>query len=66
MPKLQSASSLTLVEALIATADRQLWERYCRIAAELEDDRTAAPVYALGSLEAQRQLAEPHTRAEQP
>ena len=65
MPELPLASPLPLLEALIATADPLLWGRYCRLAAQLENDGAAAPVYALGSLEAQRQ-EEPPTRAEPP
>lgn len=44
----------TLVEALIATADRRLWARFCRLAAALEAGGAPPPVYAAGSLEWQR------------
>jgi hypothetical protein len=50
---------LTLVEALIASADPELWARYCRLAAELEARPAEAPVYARGSVEWQRQQNQP-------
>ena len=45
----------TLAEALIASADRRLWVRYCRLAAALDGGGAVPPVYAVGSLEWQRQ-----------
>jgi hypothetical protein len=47
--------ALTLVEALIDGADPGLWRRYCLLTAELEGRPKVAPVYALGSVEWQRQ-----------
>jgi hypothetical protein len=45
-------SVLSLIDALVATADRQAWARYCRLAAELEGgDAATDPVYAVGSVE---------------
>jgi hypothetical protein len=49
---------LTLVEALVATAEPQLWKRYCRLAVGLAGDASAATaglVFAVGSVEWQRQ-----------
>jgi hypothetical protein len=51
----QAERGSSLTEALIATADRRLWARYCRLAAALEDDGKAPAVHAVGSLEWQRQ-----------
>lgn len=50
-------SVLTLTEALIATADQPLWQRYCRLAAELTGASAAPvePTFAIGSMEWQRQ-----------
>jgi hypothetical protein len=63
-PDLEPPPVLTLLDALIAGADRELWARYCGLAAELEG-RPAAPTPAPGSLEWQRQQAQP-TAAEAP
>jgi len=66
LPETPPGSIATMIEALIATADRQLWARYCRLVAELEDGgRDATPVYAIGSLEAQQQAQRP-ARGQQP
>jgi hypothetical protein len=47
---------LTLIEALMATADQPLWQRYCRLAAEMTGDGAPAePTFAVGSVEWQRQ-----------
>lgn len=51
-------SILTLSEALIATAEPQLWKRYCRLAVDLSGNASATavePVFAVGSVEWQRQ-----------
>ncbi|MGA8380091.1 MAG: hypothetical protein WB710_03060, partial [Stellaceae bacterium] len=48
-------TGLSLLEALIADADRQLWAGYCRLAAELDGRPAPAPVHAPGSVEWQRQ-----------
>ncbi len=48
-------AGLSLLEALIADADRQLWAGYCRLAAELDGRPAPAPVHAPGSVEWQRQ-----------
>jgi len=62
---LDPSSVLTLTDALIALADRQLWQRYCRLAAELEGGGAGqAPVYARGSVEWQRQQDQPLAQAE--
>src|SRR5271165_2800944 len=56
MAELTRGSGLTLIEALIATADPPLWQRYCRLAAELSGAGAAqAAVFAIGSVEWQRQ-----------
>jgi hypothetical protein len=56
----ETASTLTLVEALAATADPALWQRYCRLAGALENPGAEeSPVYAAGSLEWRRQQEEP-------
>ena len=66
LPETLPGSIATMIEALIAIADRQLWARYCRLVAELEDGgRDATPVYAIGSLEAQQQAQRP-ARGRQP
>jgi hypothetical protein len=54
---------MTLVEALAAIAEPGIWQRYCRLAAALEQPAAgrAAPVYAVGSVEWQRQREEPAT-----
>jgi hypothetical protein len=44
-----------LVEALIDSADAQLWRRFCSLAAELAGSPGAALVYAPGSIEWQAQ-----------
>jgi hypothetical protein len=54
-----AASVLTLAEALIASADPELWARYCRFAAELEARPSVEPAPAPGSLEWQRQQDQP-------
>lgn len=58
MVELQSGSGLSLMEALVATADRRIWARYCRAAAEIEG-RAAEPVFAVGSVEWRRQQEAP-------
>jgi hypothetical protein len=51
-----AGSTSNLAEALITTADRQLWARYCRLSAALEGIGRAAPrVCAVGSVEWQEQ-----------
>ncbi|HXC92250.1 MAG TPA: hypothetical protein VNV18_18965 [Stellaceae bacterium] len=57
MPSSDPSPISTLADALVALADRQLWRRYCRVAAALERgaEADAAPVYAPGSVEWQRQ-----------
>jgi hypothetical protein len=52
---------MSLVEALAATAEPELWQRYCRLAAALENHSGGrlAPVYAAGSVEWQRQQDAP-------
>jgi hypothetical protein len=54
---------MTLVEALAAIAEPGMWQRYCRLAAALEQPAAgrAAPVYAVGSVEWQHQQEEPVT-----
>ena len=48
-------SVLTLTEALIATADQPLWQRYCRLAAALAGATAPVePTFAIGSVEWQR------------
>ncbi len=49
------SAGLSLLEALIAGAERQLWAGYCRLAAELVGRPAPAPIHAPGSLEWQRQ-----------
>jgi hypothetical protein len=50
----------TLLQYLIAAADKRLWARYCRLAAELEAGTAGtSPVYALGSVEQQREERAP-------
>lgn len=58
----------TLIDALSVVVDRQLWRRYCRLAAEIEGvtAAAAAPVYAMGSVEWQRQQEEERAAAEPP
>lgn len=69
-PETPSIAGLSLLEALIAVADRQLWTAYCRLAAELDSRPVTAPVHAPGSVEWQRQqdrgpaAAEPELSAE--
>jgi hypothetical protein len=56
LPELYSGLPSTLMEALIATADRQVWARYCRLIVELEGGGPpATPIYAAGSIESQQQ-----------
>ena len=55
----------TLVEALINSADPELWRRYCRLAAELEGRPVVAPLYAPGSIEWQGQQEEKSNQADQ-
>ena len=55
----------TLVEALINSADPELWRRYCRLAAELEGRPAVAPVYAPGSMEWQAQQEQKSNQADQ-
>jgi hypothetical protein len=51
-----SDSRLTLIEAVIATADQAHWQRYCWLAIELTGANTEAePTFAIGSVEWQRQ-----------
>jgi hypothetical protein len=52
---------MTLGETLVATAEPALWQRYCRLAATLEHPGSgrAALVYAIGSVEWQRQQQDP-------
>ena len=57
---------MTMVEALIASADPELWTRYCRLAAELEAPATVESSPAPGSVEWQMQQDRPVTAAEQP
>jgi len=57
--------TLNLLEALIATADRHAWARYCRLAAQLEGCKIPpAPTFAIGSVEWQQQQDEPASEAE--
>jgi hypothetical protein len=55
LPDPSTTQTLTLLEALVASADPQLWRRYCRLAMELEGRSVTDPVYAPGSVEWQRQ-----------
>jgi hypothetical protein len=55
----------TLVEALINSADPELWRRYCRLAAELEGRPVVAPVYAPGSMEWQAQHEQKSNQTDQ-
>jgi hypothetical protein len=64
LPDPEHAHVLTLVEALIASADPELWNRYCRLAADLEGGLAAARVYAPGSVEWQRQQDQKPAAAE--
>jgi hypothetical protein len=67
LPELHPGSTSTLTEALIATADRRLWARYCRLAFELEGSGPAAsPAYAIGSVEWRRQQEALPAGTEQP
>jgi hypothetical protein len=69
-PETPSRTGLSLLEALIAGADRQLWATYCRLAAELDGHPVVAPIHAPGSVEWQMQqdrepaAAEPDLAAE--
>jgi hypothetical protein len=66
LPELDPGSTSTLIEGLIATADRRLWEHYCRLAAKLEGRPPATPpVYAVGSIEWQQQQDQVPARADQ-
>jgi hypothetical protein len=50
----------TLLQCLIATADKRLWAQYCRLAVELEAGGAGtSPVYAMGSVERQREERAP-------
>jgi len=52
--------ALPLLQCLVATADKRLWAQYCRLAAELGAGRAgASPVYAVGSVERQREERAP-------
>lgn len=64
MPGHSSTRVLTLLEALVASAEPQLWRRYCRIAAELEGRSVTDPVYAPGSVEWQRRQDRASAEAE--
>jgi hypothetical protein len=67
LPKLVLGPVATLADALIAISDRELWERYCRLAVEWESGGPRpAPVYAFGSVEWQRQQDEPLAQTQQP
>jgi hypothetical protein len=55
----------TLVEALINSAEPELWQRYCRLAAELEGRPAVAPVYSPGSMEWQAQQEQKSNQADQ-
>jgi hypothetical protein len=67
LPKLVLGPVATLADALIAISDRELWERYGRLAVEWESGGPRpAPVYALGSVEWQRQQDEPLAQTQQP
>lgn len=71
MLELYPDRALTLLQCLIATADKRLWAQYCHLAVELEAGRAGtSPVYALGSVERQREERAPRqseyvVRAEQ-
>ena len=55
-----SDSGLTLIDAVIATANKAQWQRYCRLAIELTGAGTQAePSFAIGSVEWQRQRDQP-------
>lgn len=55
-----SNSGLTLIDAVIATANKAQWQRYCRLAIELTGAGTEAePSFAIGSVEWQRQRDQP-------
>lgn len=51
----QPAGVLTLTEALIEIASPETWDRYCRLAAELEGRPAVEPQFAPGSVEWRRQ-----------
>ncbi len=66
MLELHPGSILSLIDALVATADRRAWAQYCRLAAALEGGNAViAPVYAVGSAEWQKQV-EPRPNSEPP
>jgi hypothetical protein len=65
LPDLSPVQATTLVEALINSADPELWRRYCRLAAELEGRPVVAPVYAPGSMEWQAQREQKSNQADQ-
>jgi hypothetical protein len=65
LPEAESAGVLTMVGALIAGADPELWARYCCLAAELEGRSAGAPTPAPGSVEWQMQQDRPVKPAEQ-
>jgi hypothetical protein len=51
---------LTLIDAVIATANQAHWQRYCRLAIELTGaGAQAEPTFAIGSVEWQRQRDQP-------
>lgn len=54
-PELAEAPVSSLIEALIASAEPELWAQYCQLAAELEGQPNVAPTLAPGSVEWQRQ-----------
>jgi hypothetical protein len=59
-PAPERVAGFSLVDALVATADPQLWERYCRLATELAGKSAAVnPVFAVGSVEWQRRSGRP-------
>ena len=60
MLELYPDRALTLLQCLIATADKRLWAQYCRLAVELKAGRAgASPVYAVGSVEQQQEEQAP-------
>lgn len=64
MPTFNQDSVLTLIDALIAISERQLWARYCRLAVELAGGTSGPrPVFAVGSVEWQRQQNQPQETA---
>lgn len=60
MLELYPDRALTLLQCLIATADKRVWAQYCRLAVELEPGMAGtSPVYAVGSVEQQREERAP-------